>query len=138
MRGSRALLTIPKFESVMFPQGSELRVVEDVEKFDTEIESVVLLDYRPLRHAKIGVVESRPMEEAPVSGAKCPKAQFWTNAPCGHHTWSGFAVEVGCGGMKKHPVLVAVGQSEFALRGFRVTTLPMRFGISVAELPVSE
>ena len=65
----------------------KLRMVEDVEKFDTEIESVVLLNYGPLRHAKIGVVESRPMEEAPVSGAKSSESAVLNECACGRHTW---------------------------------------------------
>ena len=48
----------------------KLRVVEDVEKFKTEIESESLIDRGMLQHAKIGVVESRAMEEAPVGGAE--------------------------------------------------------------------
>src|ERR1700691_755927 len=48
----------------------KLCVVEDVEKFEADIESVILLNYGPLRKSEIGVVESRAVEEASVGGAK--------------------------------------------------------------------
>src|ERR1700722_11204810 len=44
----------------------KLRVVEDVEKFQREIESVILLNYGPLRKFEVGVVESRAEEESSV------------------------------------------------------------------------
>src|SRR5271168_506254 len=44
----------------------KLRVIEDVEEFDSKVESVILLNYSSLQHAKIGVVETRAVEEAPV------------------------------------------------------------------------
>ena len=44
----------------------ELRVVEDVEKFTTDFKSDCFLDVDPLRQPKVGVIESRAMEEAPV------------------------------------------------------------------------
>lgn len=44
----------------------ELRVVEDVEKFTTDFKCDCLLDVDPLREPKVGVIESRAMEEAPV------------------------------------------------------------------------
>ena len=48
----------------------ELRMVEDVEKFDTEIERIVLMDHGSLRKAEIGVVEARAVEEPTVGGAE--------------------------------------------------------------------
>jgi hypothetical protein len=65
----------------------ELRVVEDVEKFDAEIESVVLLNYGPLRYAKIGVVESRAVEEASVGRPKSPENAVLNERACGYYTW---------------------------------------------------
>ena len=56
-------------------------MVEDVEKFDTDIESVILLNYGPLRKSEIGVVESRAVEEASVGGAK--SAQIGVNGERG-------------------------------------------------------
>src|SRR5580704_2189041 len=48
----------------------KLSVVEDVEKFKTEIESESLIDRGMLQHAEIGVVEAWAMEEAPIGGAE--------------------------------------------------------------------
>src|SRR5262245_19431348 len=48
----------------------ELRVVEYVEEFDAQVESHLLFKNRSLQDAKVGVVESRAMEEAPVGGDK--------------------------------------------------------------------
>src|SRR5271165_54462 len=59
---------------------SKLRVVEDVEEFEPEIESESLIDRRMLQHAEIGVVESRAVEEASVRGAKSP--QIGVNSEC--------------------------------------------------------
>ena len=59
----------------------KLRVVEDVEKFQTDIESVVLLNYGPLRKSEIGVVESRAVEEASAGGPK--SAQIGVNGERG-------------------------------------------------------
>ena len=47
-----------------------MRVVEDVEKFETEIESEILMNDGPLRDSEIGVVEPRTVEEAPICGAE--------------------------------------------------------------------
>src|SRR5260370_19590292 len=59
---------------------NKLRVVENVEKFDTEIESEILLNLGSLRYAEIGVVESRAVEEAAVGGAK--SAQNGVHGEC--------------------------------------------------------
>src|SRR2546430_6773828 len=48
----------------------KLRVVEDVEKFETQIESEILLDCGPLQYSEIGVVKSRAVEEAAVGGGQ--------------------------------------------------------------------
>ena len=55
---------------------SELRVVEYVEKFETDIESIVLMNRGPLQYAEIGVVKSGAMEEAPVGGSKGPQSSI--------------------------------------------------------------
>src|SRR6202008_4928900 len=47
-------------------------VIEDVEKFEAEIESIRLMNHSSLQYTEIGVVESRAMEEAPVGGPKGP------------------------------------------------------------------
>ena len=65
----------------------KLRVVEDVEKFEAEVESVILLNYGPLRYAKVGIVESRAVEEAPVGGAKSSKSAVLNECACGWYTW---------------------------------------------------
>lgn len=52
---------------------NKLRVVEDVEEFETEIESEFLIDRGVLQHAEVGVIESRAVEEASVGGAKSPQ-----------------------------------------------------------------
>ena len=49
----------------------ELRVVEDVEEFDTKIERVVFMNHGSLREAEIGVVEARAVEEPAIGGAEC-------------------------------------------------------------------
>src|SRR2546430_13520162 len=54
----------------------KLRVVEDVEKFETQIESEILLDCGPLQYSEIGVVESRAVEEAAVGRVKSCKGLF--------------------------------------------------------------
>ena len=59
---------------------SKLRVVEDVEEFEPEIESESLIDRGVLQHAEVGVVESRAVEEASVGGAKSP--QIGINSEC--------------------------------------------------------
>ncbi len=60
----------------------ELRVVENVEEFDTNIKRNRFPDLRPLQEPKIGVVEARTMEESAVRstessksgvGSKCPR-----------------------------------------------------------------
>ena len=48
----------------------KLRVVEDVEKFNTEIESLVFLNLGALQQPEIGVIEAWAVEEAPVGGAE--------------------------------------------------------------------
>lgn len=48
----------------------KLRVVEYVEKFDTEVKSKVLFNLGPLQEPKIGVVESGAVEEASVGSTK--------------------------------------------------------------------
>ena len=73
MRGSRALVTIPKIESLMFPLGlHELCMVEDIEKFEADVESEVLFNGGSLQYTEIGIVESGAVEESPVGGSKCP------------------------------------------------------------------
>ena len=47
-----------------------MRVVEDVEKFESDIKSEILFNLRPLQYSEIGVVESRAVEETTVGGAK--------------------------------------------------------------------
>ena len=66
IRGGRVPLglvpvIIPKAESLKFP-----RVVEDVEKFDTKVESKILFNHGVFQHAEIRVVESRTVEESSV------------------------------------------------------------------------
>jgi hypothetical protein len=51
----------------------KLRVVEYVEKLDTEVKSKILFNLGPFQEPKIGVVESGAVEEAPVSGTKSSK-----------------------------------------------------------------
>src|SRR5262245_238650 len=45
-------------------------MVENVEKFDAKVESIILVDHGSLRYTEIGVVEPRTMEEATVGGSK--------------------------------------------------------------------
>ena len=72
MRGSRALVTIPKFDVADVPvRIHKLRVVEDVEKFETQIESEILFNCGVLQDAEIGVVKSWTMEGA--AGWRVPK-----------------------------------------------------------------
>jgi len=52
----------------------ELRVVEDIEKFKTEVESEILFNLCPLQYSEIGVVEARAVEKSPVGGAKCSQS----------------------------------------------------------------
>lgn len=49
----------------------ELRVVEDVEEFAPNLESLCLRHGYSLLQPEIGVVESRPMKESPISSAEC-------------------------------------------------------------------
>ena len=48
----------------------ELRVVEDVEEFGTNLERHGFLNGNYLRDSKVGVVEARTMEESPI---RCPE-----------------------------------------------------------------
>src|ERR1700746_3997903 len=48
----------------------KLCVVEDVEKFETEIEGEILLNLCSLCYSEIGVIEARAVEASPVGGAK--------------------------------------------------------------------
>src|ERR1700730_3436426 len=50
----------------------KLRVVEDVEEFNPEIERVILMNHGSLREAEIGVVETRAVEEPAVGSAESP------------------------------------------------------------------
>ena len=50
-------------------------MVEDVEKFDAEIERKILFDLGALQDAEIGVVESGAMEEAAVGGAESAQSR---------------------------------------------------------------
>jgi len=59
----------------------ELRVIEYVEKFQAELESVIFMNYGSLQYAEIGVVESRTVEKPPVSCAKCSESGVGANAP---------------------------------------------------------
>jgi len=53
-----------------------MRVVEDVEKFDTEIERVILSNYGPLRYSEIGVVDPGPWKNRRLAVPKVPRTQF--------------------------------------------------------------
>src|ERR1700730_4620156 len=65
----------------------KLRVVEYVEKFDTEVKSKILPNYGPLQYAEIGVVESRAVKEAPVGRPKSSESAVLNECACGWHTW---------------------------------------------------
>ena len=65
----------------------KLRVVEDVEKFETDIESEILLNCGPLQYAEIGIVESRAVKEAPVGRPKSSESAVLNECACGWHTW---------------------------------------------------
>ena len=52
---------------------NELCVVENIEKFETDVESEVLFNGGSLQYAEIGIVESGTVEESPVRGSKCPQ-----------------------------------------------------------------
>src|SRR5262249_54672101 len=54
----------------------KLRMIEDVEKFEAEIERIILMNHGSLQYAEIGVVESGAMEETPVGGSKGPKSRI--------------------------------------------------------------
>ena len=49
----------------------ELCVVEDVEEFPSNFESLPFSDGDRLRHAQVGVIHARAVEESPIGGAKC-------------------------------------------------------------------
>jgi hypothetical protein len=49
----------------------KLRVVEDVEEFDTQIKGQILFYLCPLQEPKIGVVESRAVEKPTIGSAEC-------------------------------------------------------------------
>ena len=51
----------------------ELRVVKDIEEFETEIEGEILLDDGVLQDAEIRVVEAGTMEEAAVGSPECSR-----------------------------------------------------------------
>jgi len=76
----------------------KLCVVEDVEKFETDIESVILLNYGPLQYAKIGVVESRAVEEASIGGAK--SAQIGVDGECVGQEVTSRTVRTGATGVR--------------------------------------
>src|ERR1700693_5953783 len=67
----------------------KLRVVEDVEKFDTKIESIILFNYGTFRHAEIGVVESGTVEEAPVGSPKSSESAVLHERAGGWYTGVG-------------------------------------------------
>ena len=64
----------------------KLRVVEDIEKFDTDIESEILFNLCPLQYSEIGVVESGAVEEAPVGSAKSSENAVLYECPAGWDT----------------------------------------------------
>ena len=61
-------------------------MIEDVEEFESEIESEIVLDHRPLQYAEIGVVESRAVEETPVRGPKSSESAILNECAGGGHT----------------------------------------------------
>src|SRR5580698_8302286 len=62
-------------------------MIEDVKKLEAKVEGVILLNYSVLQHAKIGVVETWSVEEAPVGGAKSSEYAILNECACGWHTW---------------------------------------------------
>ena len=56
-------------------------MVENVEKFEAEIEGEVLLDLGALQYSEIGVVESRPGKKRRSAVPKVPGTQLRANAP---------------------------------------------------------
>ena len=68
MRGSRALVTLPKLFVAANVSGwvVKLRVIEDVEEFTPNLEMHCFIDWNHLRYAQIGIVDSRTVEESTV------------------------------------------------------------------------
>jgi hypothetical protein len=96
----------------------ELRVVEDVEKFNSQIERIILVDYRSLREAEVGVVEAWAVEETPTGGAKGTQGAVLDESPCGHHA----RVRIGGRGQ--------LGRNEIASR----MTISRTIGIGVPRI----
>ena len=51
----------------------ELRMIEDVEEFTTELESSRFRDLNPLGHAYVEIIDARAMEKSPVGRSECSK-----------------------------------------------------------------
>ena len=82
MRGSRALVTLPKLPLLMSPLGfDELRVVENVEEFTANFERLGFPDGNYLRYPEIGVVETRAVKEAAVRGTESFRNQDRSRLP---------------------------------------------------------
>ena len=69
----------------------KLRMVEYIEKFDTNVKGKIRFQLRPLQQPKIGVVESRAVKESPVGVAKSAEHAVLDEGPRGRHTrvWIG-------------------------------------------------
>ena len=95
-------------------------MVENVEKFISNIESQILFDRGVLRHAEIGLfkpgrgkIADLPSQMSPVQCSP-QRRSAGNNIPCTRMWTTGFA-----------------------LRGFTFATGPTRFGMSVEELPTA-
>jgi len=51
---------------------SKLRMVEYIEKLHANVEGEILMDYRSLHYAEIGVVKTGSVEKTPVRSAERP------------------------------------------------------------------
>ena len=120
----------------------ELRMVENVKKFEAQIERESLINRGSLQDAEVGVVESGAVEKPAVGSPECSWNAILRESThsrqagcCCHVPWELWCRKICRRRDEVASRAVVVGQSGFDLRGFRMCTGPTRFGISVEVLP---
>src|SRR5260370_21051606 len=130
MRGSRALVTMPKLESEIFPDGlmncAWLKMLKNSKRRSNENLSLIAVRFKM---PKSVLLNPGPWKNRRLAVPNVPGTQFCANAPTlGKQAASvtspgnsGVCVAIfGGGGVKEHPVPSLGGQFGFRVRGFRV------------------
>src|ERR1700733_5293250 len=101
MRGSRALVTIPKLELVMSPPGflncAGLNILKNSIRRSKAKFSLIWVRFK---NPKSVLLNPGPWKKRRLAVPKVLRTQFCTNGPVVGTHGSGFVTEVGCGGMK--------------------------------------